>query len=113
AASLRAATASTGALLRADYFIAGATQPPAYYQFAALPETESAFLKSLGVDRDVIQRLRADVGANLITSGVTGKPRRIVWSQGPLGGVYSTLDVQQIDATRDPLRRPITVSLPP
>jgi hypothetical protein len=109
AASLRAATASTGAILRADYFIIAATQPPAYYQFAGIPDTEVDFLKSLGVDRDVIQRLRADVGANLITSGVTGKPRRIVWSQGPLGGVYSTLDVQQIDATRDPLRRPITV----
>jgi hypothetical protein len=112
AASLRAATASTGAILRADYFITAATQPPAYYQFAGIPETESDFLKSLGVDRDIIQRLRADVGANLITSGVTGKPRRIVWSQGPLGGVYSTLDVQQIDATRDPLRRPISTTFP-
>src|SRR5262249_16865324 len=64
-----------------------------------------------GLDREVIARLRADAGANLITSAVTNKPRRIVWSQGPLGGIYSTLDVERVDAPRDPLRRPVTVTL--
>jgi hypothetical protein len=33
----------------------------------------------------------------------------VIWSQGPLGGVYETLDVQQVDAERDPIRRPLSV----
>ena len=102
AARLRAATHSTGALLRADYFITQATIPPRYYEFAGVPESEGEFLKSLGVDQKVIDRLRANAGANLIASGVTAKPRRVVWAQGPLGGVYSTLDVERVDAARDP-----------
>ena len=110
AARLRAATRSAGALLRADYFVTQATIPPRYYEFAGVPESESEFLKSLGVDQKVIDRLRANAGANLIISGVTAKPRRIVWSQGPLGGVYSTLDVERVDAPHDPLRRPISVA---
>ncbi len=108
AARLRAATGSQGALLRADYFIARATTVPAYYQFTGIPAKEADFLKSLGVDAKVISDLRADAGANLFISGITKKPRRIVWSQGPLGGVYQTLDVQQVDATRDPIRRAVS-----
>jgi hypothetical protein len=110
AAQLRAATHSAGALLRADYFIAQATIPPRYYEFAGVPDNENEFLKSLGVDQKVIDRLRANAGANLIISGVTAKPRRVVWLQGPLGGVYSTLDVERVDAARDPLRRPISAA---
>ncbi len=82
---------------------------PRYYEFAGIPATESEFLKSLGVDAATIDRLRANAGANLLISGVTQKPRRIVWSQGPLGGVYETLDIQQVDASRDPIRRPLSV----
>ena len=109
AARLRAATTSAGAILRADDFIARATVPPTYYAFAGIPPTEADFLKSLGVDSDTIERLRANAGANLVISGVTQKPRRVVWSQGPLGGVYETLDVQSVDANRDPIRRPLSV----
>ena len=108
AAQLRAFTVSTGALLRADDFIARASASPDYYNFAGVPDTEEKFLKSLGVDPATIDRLRANAGANLIISGVTQKPRRIVWEQGPLGGVYQTLDVATVDAVRDPLRRPIS-----
>ena len=110
AARLRAATGSQGAILRADYFIARATSTPAYYQFVGIPAKEGDFLKSLGVDPKVIADLQADAGANLFISGITKKPRRIVWSQGPLGGVYQTLDVQQVDAARDPIRRAISTS---
>ena len=108
AATLRTATLSNGALLRADDFIARASASPDYYNFAGIPATEDEFLKSLGVDPATIDRLRANAGANLIISGVTKKPRRIVWEQGPLGGVYQTLDVAAVDAVRDPLRRPIS-----
>ncbi|HZZ27161.1 MAG TPA: hypothetical protein VFE46_04065 [Pirellulales bacterium] len=110
AAYLRTATHSSGALLRADYFVVQATTTPHYYEFANVPNTENEFLKSLGVDREVVDRLRANAGANLVLSGVTAKPRRIVWTQGPLGGVYSTLDVERVDAERDPLRRPISAA---
>ena len=109
AVKLRALTESAGAILRADDFIARSTVPPAYYAFAGIPPTEADFLKSLGVDADTIERLRANAGANLVISGVTQKPRRMIWSQGPLGGVYETLDVQQVDANRDPIRRPLSV----
>jgi hypothetical protein len=71
---------------------------------------EADFLKSLGVDAKTIEQLRANAGANLILSGVTQKPRRVVWQQGPLGGVYSTLDVERVAAERDPIRRPLSAA---
>ncbi len=109
AAQLQAATGSAGAVLRADHFIVQATTPPAYYRMAGVPDTEAEFLKSLGVDNARIEKLRANAGANLLISGVTQKPRRVIWQPGPLGGVYATLDMQQVSADRDPLRRPISV----
>ncbi len=109
AARLKQLTASNGALLRADHFIATASVPPRYYEFAGVEAKEADFLKSLGVDVKAIEQLRANAGANLILSGVTQKPRRIVWQQGPLGGVYSTLDVERVAAERDPIRRPLSV----
>ncbi|HEX3997143.1 MAG TPA: hypothetical protein VHX65_01165 [Pirellulales bacterium] len=109
AAKLRSLTTSAGAILRADDFIARSTVPPAYYAFSGIPATETEFLKTLGVESETIERLRANAGANLLISGITQKPRRVVWLQGPLGGVYQTLDVQQVDANRDPIRRPLSV----
>jgi hypothetical protein len=108
AAQLKRLTGSAGALLRADHFIAAATVPPRYYEFAGVAANEAEFLKSLGVDAKTIEKLRANAGANLIHSGVTFKPRRVIWQQGPLGGVYSTLDVERVAADRDPLRRPLS-----
>jgi hypothetical protein len=108
AARLQQLTASTGALLRADHFIAAAAVPPRYYEFAGVAPKESDFLESLGVDVQRIEQLRANAGANLILSGVTRKPRRIVWQQGPFGGVYTTLDVERVAADRDPIRRPLS-----
>ena len=108
AAKLRAYSSSGGAILQADDFVARSTATPNYYAFAGVPATETEFLKSLGVDPATIDRLRANAGANLVISGVTQKPRRIVWSQGPLGGVYETFDVAAVDAQRDPIRRPLS-----
>lgn len=104
---LKAATATNAPILRADWFIYHALTTPSYYQFAGVPATEGEFLKSLGLDAKVIAALRANSGANLQKSGVTYKPRRVVWSQGPLGGVYVTYDGEKVDAERDPFRRPI------
>ena len=95
-------------MLRADHFIAVATVPPRYYELAGVAAKEADFLKSLGVDARRIEQLRANAGANLILSGVTQKPRRVIWQQGPLGGVYSTLDVERVAAERDPIRRPLS-----
>lgn len=108
AQKLKLYTASNGAILRADYFIATALQTPRYYDFAGIPATEGEFVKSLGLQVEIIEKLRANAGANLMISNVTLKPRRVIWQQGPLGGVYSTLDVEKVDAARDPIRRPIT-----
>jgi hypothetical protein len=108
AARLQALTGSAGAVLRADHFVSVASVPPRYYEFAGVAPKEADFLKSLGVDVRRIEQLRANAGANLILSGVTQKPRRIIWQQGPLGGVYSTLDVERVAAERDPIRRPLS-----
>jgi hypothetical protein len=110
AARLQALTGSAGALLRADHFISVATVPPRYYEFAGVAAKEADFLKSLGVDSKKIEQLRANAGANLILSGITQKPRRVIWQQGPLGGVYSTLDVERVAAERDPIRRPLSAA---
>jgi hypothetical protein len=109
AAALRKLTASGGALLRADFFVARAATSNRggfYYQLAGVPETEAEFYKLLGLDLKAINRLQADAGANLIRSGVTRKVRRVARRQGPLGGAWITYDVEQSTAERDPLRNP-------
>lgn len=105
ARAVAAYSGSMGAVLRADYFVAAATNTPTYYAFTGIPPKESDFLKSIGVDSATIDRLRANAGANLLISGITNKPRRLFWQQSPLGGVYATLDVTAVDAEHDPIRR--------
>ncbi len=56
-----------------------------------------------------IEELRANSAANLIISKITKKPRRIIRSQGPIGGYYETLDNGVVTADHDPLRRPVDV----
>lgn len=104
----RTATPGYGAILRADWFAVKALDPPYYYQFSGTGATEEEWLKSLGVDAATVDRLQANAGANLLLSGVTKKTRRVIWSQGPLGGWYKTLDVRVADAARSPFYRPIS-----
>ena len=109
AAELRASTQSGGAILRADYFLARATTTARggfYYQLAGVAEREADFYRQLGLDVATIGRLEADIGANIIRSGVTNKVRRVARRQGPLGGAWITYDVEQSTAERDPLRNP-------
>jgi hypothetical protein len=106
---LREATASGGAIVRGDWFIAKATTPPHYYRLAGIGETLAEWHKLVGVDPKAIVALRANHGANLITSGVTRKPRRISRWQGPAGGVWQTYDTFGDDPAKDPLRDPTFV----
>lgn len=109
AALLRERTRSSGALLRADYFLARASTTSnggVYYQLAGVPPREADFYEQLGIDLKTIGRLEADIGANLIRSGVTRKVRRVARRQGPLGGAWITYDVERSTAERDPLRNP-------
>lgn len=108
AQKLKLLTASNAPILEAGYFVSNATLAPVYYQFTGIPDNDVDFLKSIGVDEPTIERLRANAGANLVQSEFTRKPRRIVWAQGPMGGVYETLDVEQVTADRDPIRRPVS-----
>lgn len=104
AAKLRAMTGSTGAILRADWFILRATTDH-YYSLAAIPDRLAGWYASLGVDAKTISALAANRGANLLRSGVTQKPRRISRWQGPLGGVWNTYDSAATDDPRhDPFR---------
>ena len=102
-------TLSHGAILRADELVSSALSPAAYYKFSGVGKTQVEFQKSLGLDQNIINQLEADLGANLVVSDFTLKPRRIAFSQGPLGGYWVTLDTKQADARHDPVRRPITV----
>lgn len=108
AVELQGMTKSVGPIMRADYFCSYATQPESYHAFVGIPPKEGDFLAGLGVDQSLLEKLRANAGANLNESGVTHKPRRVIWAQGPLGGVYQTLDVEHTTADKDPIRRPIT-----
>jgi len=107
AAALRQMTGSTGAIVRADWFIVRATSPPHYYSLAGVPDTLDGWYKSLGADAETIVKLRANKGANLFRSGVTHKPRRLTRWQGPLGGVWQTYDSEESrDVRKDPFRTP-------
>ncbi len=100
-------TPSNGCILRADWFVARALVAPNYYQFLGAADNQTGWYKSLGVDAKVIDALEANAGANLFVSAVTHKNRRVIWAQGPLGGVYQTLDVKVDDAKHNPFYRPI------
>lgn len=104
----RTSTPQFGAMVRADWFVANVLFPPNYYRFAGLEATEAAFVRQFGIDPGVIQRLEANVGANIFTSGVTLQDRRVVWSGGPLGGYYETLDSITADAAHGVFYRPIS-----
>jgi hypothetical protein len=103
-------TGSGGALLRADWFVAHACQPPHYYTLAGIPETRDAWLRQLGFHAREIIDLRANRGANLTRSGVTGNLRRISRWAGPLGAIWNTYDTAEADADKDPFRNPTFTS---
>ncbi len=109
-ARIRAATATPqfGAVLRADYFVAAALKAPDYYRFSGAADTLDDWLKQFGADAKLAEQLEASNGANLFVSGITLEPRRVIWQQGILGGVYSTLDSKTGDAAHDPFYRPIS-----
>jgi hypothetical protein len=106
AARLKTLSRSFGAVLRADYFVSQ-VGGPAYYAWAGVPPKEVDFFKLFGVDATVISNLSADSAANLLHSGVTRKPRRIVERPGVFGGVFQTKDVDAESPDRDPLRNPV------
>ena len=109
ARTLRELSHSSGALLRGDFFLRQATTTldgGAYYRLAGIAQTEAEFLRTIGIDSAVVDRLQADEGANLLYSLVTFKLRRIVRRAGPLGGVWQTYDVNASTAERDPFRNP-------
>jgi len=109
AAKLRLATGSAGAIVRADWFVARSATTAnggLYYALVGVPEKEIDFFRQLGIDPATIGKLRADEGANLFHSQVTGKLRRIVRRPGPLGAAWETLDVERSTAERDPIRNP-------
>jgi hypothetical protein len=106
AAELRALTGSGAAVVRLDWFVAKAVTPPHYYQLAGIEKSLAAWYTALGLDRDTVVKLRANHGANLFTSGVTRKPRRLSRYQGPLGGVWQTYDFFGDDPAKDPIRNP-------
>lgn len=108
AATLKQHSTSFGAILRADYF-AAQVAGSAYYDWADVPAKEADFFKQFGVDTAVLGSLAADSAANMLRSGVTRKPRRIIHRPGAFGGVWQTKDVDAESPDRDPLRNPIDV----
>lgn len=110
ATALRTLTNSTGAVLRATYFVAKSariTDGGEYYELAGIPNQQHQYFELFGIDVTKTIKVEARTGANLLISGVTRKPRRILRLQGPLGGSYMTFDSALNIAERDPLRTPI------
>ncbi len=105
AARLRGLTGSASPLLRADWFIAHATRPPAYYRFLDIKD-EASWHARFGLDSDAVIRLRAVTGANLLRSGVTGKFRRISRWPIPGGAIWATGDTSDERVATDVLRNP-------
>ena len=106
AATLRTMTVSAGAVCRADWCISQLTTEKMYYLFANVPKTLDGFYKSLGADSKTIEILGANRGANMFSSGVTKKVRRLSRWQGPLGGVWNTYDLAEVKASNDFIRNP-------
>lgn len=106
AAELRKLTGSAVPILDARWWVAQALVPPVYYQLAGIPATKAEWYATLGVDPATIRDEYAHRGANLIRSGVTGKPRRLSRWPTPSGGVWNTYDVKRADGVHDPFRDP-------
>jgi hypothetical protein len=106
AARLRLLTGSSGAVLRAGWFVRRVTSDH-YYSFEGVPDTLDGWYKSVGADPKVIVGLAANRGTNLLRSDVTRKKRRLSRWQGPLGAVWQTYDSEVRDDPRhDPFRFP-------
>ncbi|HEY5312266.1 MAG TPA: hypothetical protein VIK18_07090, partial [Pirellulales bacterium] len=110
AARLKQMSTSFGAVLRADYFVARVAGGD-YYAWAGVPAKEDDFFRQFGVDAVVLGGLAADSAANLLRSGVTRKPRRIIQRPGAFGGVWQSKDVDAESPDRDPLRNPVDIDL--
>lgn len=106
AAELRAMTGSAAGILRADWFVAKASQPPHYYKLAAIPSDIGGWYKAIGIDTKTIVELQANRGANLFRREPTQKPGRISRYAGPLGAVWQTFDGREDDPDKDPFRNP-------
>jgi hypothetical protein len=110
AARLKQMSTSFGAVLRADYFVTQVAGS-AYYAWAGVPAKEDDFFKQFGVDAATLGSLAADSAANLLRSGVTRKPRRIIERPGAFGGLWQSKDVDAESPDRDPLRNPVDIDL--
>lgn len=106
AEQVRKLSTSTGAVLRADYFVAQ-VGGQAYYEWAGIPEQERDFFRQFGVDARLINELSADTAANLHRSNVTNKPRRIIARPGAFGHLWQTKDIDAEAPDRDPFRNPL------
>lgn len=91
--SLALACQTGSPILRADSFVAQvAGESEHYYRFANIPPRLDDFYKSLGLVVSEVERVRAELNANLFISQVTGKPRRVVHYLSPFGSVFVTQD---------------------
>jgi cytochrome c553 len=106
AAELRAMTGRTSAIMRADWFVTKASQPPHYYSLAGIAPDIEGWYKAVGADPKTIVALQANRGANLFRREPTQKPGRISRWQGALGGVWNTYDSREDDPLKDPFRNP-------
>lgn len=106
AEELRTMTGSGGAVVRADWFLFNALQPPDYYNMAGVPKKLSDLYALFGVNGQTQIALNANKGASIFRSGVTHHPRRISRWQTPRGAAWVTYDSRD---DGDPLKHPIRV----
>lgn len=109
AAVLERLTGSRTPIVRADWLLAAVgLQADNYFRLAGIPATEEEFCAQFGVDQEAYRQLRADVGANVLKSDVTQKPRRISFRGTAFFGVLLLTRDPNTDADpqRDPIRNP-------
>ncbi len=102
-------TGSQVPLVRADWLLtAVGLKADNYFRLAGIPATEQEFCASFGMDQQAYERLRAEVGANVLKSDVTQKPRRINFRSTAFFSVLLLTRDPNSDADprRDPIRNP-------
>ena len=96
------------AYLRADWFVATASQPPLYYQVLGLPSTVGRLETLLGVDtaRHLAEE-RAVIRAGVANSGVSRNNRVLERHESPHGAYWKSFDFRSNAGRQNIFRHPL------
>lgn len=93
--------------VRADWFVARATQPPLYHTLAKIPQTSNELLETLNVDVEQHLRVNKCRRAGLVESGVSTQNRLIEYHNSKMGSLWITYDFSPEDTKSNLMRFPL------